>query len=69
MCWQVSPIFPNTISTLKQSLTLTNTLLSKVKLNTLDCYADLKTYINTTEISRLQINLEEITRLPFICSR
>ena len=32
--------FPNTINTFKQSLTLTNTLLETLKLNTLDGYGD-----------------------------
>ena len=40
MCWLVSPIFLNATNTLKQSLILTNTLLKKLKLNTLDCYRD-----------------------------
>ena len=38
MCWLVSPVFPETINTLKQSLILTNTLVEKLKSNTLDCY-------------------------------
>ena len=40
-CCLVSPIFQiPCINTLKQSLTLTNTLLEKLKLDTLDCYGD-----------------------------
>ena len=40
MCRLVSQIFLNAVNILKQSLTLTNTLLEKLKLNTLDCYGD-----------------------------
>ena len=50
MCWLVSPIFPNTINTLKQSLTLSNTLLEKLKLNTLDCYGDFEDIYTLKEL-------------------
>ena len=46
MCWLVTRIFPNAINTLKQSLTLTNTLLEKLKLNNLDCYGDFENLCN-----------------------
>ena len=37
-----SPIFPNAIYTLKQSLTLTNISLKKLELNTWYCCGDLE---------------------------
>ena len=56
------------INTLKQSLTLTNTLLEKLKSNTLGCYGDFEDFVNTEEIILLLVDLEEITRLPSILS-
>ena len=71
MYWQVSPIF-HVINlrdnfTIEWSLTLTNTSLEKLELNTLDCCGNFEN-LNSKEISHLLINLKEITRVSFIFS-
>ena len=69
MYWLVSPIFLNATNTPKQMnnstfkwhLILTYTSLQKLELNTFDCYGDFED-LNSKVMTRLLINLEEITR-------
>ena len=68
----MSQILANTFkqrhnSTIEWSLTLTNTSLEKLELNTLDCYGDFEE-LNKKEISHLLVNFKEIIRLASIFS-